>query len=1324
MFDSFAGIGKAIQQTIKASTFAILAVSIAILIGAIVALAMVPADKSKQALRTVAIIMGSLALIVAATSTKYFNPESMRSLGMAFIGIGAGILMIATSMLMIARLSVEDLTKAGVVIAGFMLIIALISKRAKEMAGSGLAFLGLAMALNLLVTAILAFAMMPINVLLKGGLAILGFMVELALAARIANGSKPGGFIAMAVALNLLIPALLLLSLIPVDKLLKGGTAIVGLMMSMGLAARLAGSSQMASLGKMALVIAVLAASALALTFVDTDKLKVAVAGLSAMMLSLGVMAKGAEKSTTGILSIALVLAVLTGSLIALEKLAPETATKNALAMAALVGAIGVILIAMAKLKVGVKEAAIAAGALDLALGIIIGGFTAIAAILGGIAKLVDHFAGDGATLKFFTEKALPMMEVAGQAIGKFFGSIASSFKEENPKEKTDTFAKGIEGISSLMEVMAKVKPETLASFTEFATALNQAGSANLKDAIANFIGKSGEEKSMSSQIEDFTTGLQTLIKSLKNVEPSDLDKANTAASIFATFARAAHEMPNTGAGAVDMLLGTKDIGEFANDFAQVGTAMETFIQSMDRVKLDKLKALVGSGKLDLVMHIFGVINKFSEEIDPSGGVKQAFTGNTTLGEFNEWFKGTGVAMEEFIASMDRVKLDKLNALINSGKLDLVMDILRTINDFSQELPETASIGGAFVGGNQMSLGWFVQSFKNLPDRLTEFLDSMDGLKLDKLKALVHGDENSKLNLVKRVVSEMAELATYDMPESGGLWGMITGSTISLDTFGSQLSKFAGGFVEMADTVKEWTPDESLIDKVGIIKEVSNVLNGIVPPEETFFEALTAWAKNEMQYAGISNLLRIVTYLSNTDSFPEGIDISERASQLATAASALGQIKPTSQGFFDAIHDWATQEVVDTGIISLTKAVKTINKNAPTEDPTPKISMLAKASTELNKIKTTDDGFFETIRKWAANQVNVAGVKHLTEAINEINEKSKGIKTGNISKLSTAATKVKEAVAIFEGMGSVPSGTNLVKLAENVSKFAGKLGNAKTAGLADKASAVVDSVNNLKGVTSAAASVKSASSSLVSAGKSLTSGYAKGISSGYSSVTSAVKSLTKGAKNAVDTSALYSVGKNVGKSLAKGMKDALPDCKAAADKLVEQAERAAKAKAEINSPSKVFMRIGEGLGEGFVMGINNFSNKVYSASANMASHSIEAANEALNSLDTAVNPTITPVLDLTEIQRGANQINALISQNEAINLSANMNNVPSRYATPGMLSQMYNKMYDPKSAIGVKLDDSVGNTNYFNITVDGTEDPEQFANTFVHRMEMLMSMGG
>lgn len=102
---------------------------------------------------------------------------------------------------------------------------------------------------------------------------------------------------------------------------------------------------------------------------------------------------------------------------------------------------------------------------------------------------------------------------------------------------------------------------------------------------------------------------------------------------------------------------------------------------------------------------------------------------------------------------------------------------------------------------------------------------------------------------------------------------------------------------------------------------------------------------------------------------------------------------------------------------------------------------------------------------------------------------------------------------------------------------------------------------------------------------------------------------------------------------------------------------AAKEELDEHSPSRVFAEIGRYIDEGLIVGIDKYARKVNDATKDMAGGAVDTMKDSLKAfgdidLEEMQDPVIKPVLDLSEIQNGANSINNLLSDNYSVKLSA------------------------------------------------------------------------
>nr|DAG36229.1 MAG TPA: tail tape measure [Caudoviricetes sp.] len=102
---------------------------------------------------------------------------------------------------------------------------------------------------------------------------------------------------------------------------------------------------------------------------------------------------------------------------------------------------------------------------------------------------------------------------------------------------------------------------------------------------------------------------------------------------------------------------------------------------------------------------------------------------------------------------------------------------------------------------------------------------------------------------------------------------------------------------------------------------------------------------------------------------------------------------------------------------------------------------------------------------------------------------------------------------------------------------------------------------------------------------------------------------------------------------------------------------AVKSTLEINSPSRVFRELGNFTGLGFVNGLADYAEKSYAAGANMADYATDGLSNAMSIVADLLNgdmdtqPTIRPVLDLSNVMHGAEQLNSLFYPQRTIGLA-------------------------------------------------------------------------
>lgn len=203
-------------------------------------------------------------------------------------------------------------------------------------------------------------------------------------------------------------------------------------------------------------------------------------------------------------------------------------------------------------------------------------------------------------------------------------------------------------------------------------------------------------------------------------------------------------------------------------------------------------------------------------------------------------------------------------------------------------------------------------------------------------------------------------------------------------------------------------------------------------------------------------------------------------------------------------------------------------------------------------------------------------------------------------------------------------------------------------GIKDMISKVIDAVRNL--FTKVKDWIREQFEIFKTLGKNAIEHFKTGIENMKESVKTAISNVVNAIKEKI--TGFFQDFKDIGKNLVQGFIDGITgkkkDAEAAAASLGNGATAGASAALGVKSPSRVFRRIGRYVDEGFILGMKDYASKVEDASSSMGNSAVNAMQTTLDRLSDSMNeeidanPTITPILDLSEIQNGSNMINGLL----------------------------------------------------------------------------------
>ncbi len=263
----------------------------------------------------------------------------------------------------------------------------------------------------------------------------------------------------------------------------------------------------------------------------------------------------------------------------------------------------------------------------------------------------------------------------------------------------------------------------------------------------------------------------------------------------------------------------------------------------------------------------------------------------------------------------------------------------------------------------------------------------------------------------------------------------------------------------------------------------------------------------------------------------------------------------------------------------------------------------------------------------------------------------KSIASG-LSKLSTALVTFATSSGSLSGVGStiVKNIVNPIKKANSQLSEAGKgLINALAKSIRTKTSTITSAMNSI--VSKMVSALNNKKQQFNSAGVKLVAQIAAGIKKSSSKVKSAIGSVMKSSISSIK--GYYDNFESAGKSLVNGFAAGISantfKAEAKARAMANAAEEAARKALDINSPSKVFRALGYSVPEGFAMGIDRLSKMVTKSSVGMTDRAVMTVSSSISRIADIVNnnidaqPTIRPVLDLSNVRSGASSINGMLS---------------------------------------------------------------------------------
>ena len=1283
LFDEIGNLSKTIQTRVKLESFKMIALSVGIIAGAIVAISLIPAERLMPSVIAVGTLVGLLCgtLIYLTKQSSALDGPKLQALGLSLAGVGAGILLLALACKTFAGINGDNLFKAGAAIVTFMGMMAIVSKAAGSMAKSGFAFIGMALAVDILLKTCLLIAAIPETTMIKGALGVLSLVTILALACRIAgnNAFNGVGLLGLSAAVATLIPTIIVLAFLPWPMILKGVAALDLVLLSLIMSVKSMdgiNAKSLLSLGVLAGVIAEISMALMVLSIIPVKRLLSAATALSGVMLAIGESTKLAKGAMKGALGMSAVMLIVGGMVIAISKTNPKAAIKIASSLSALILSLGISMKLLSTIP-DPKGILIACGAL-------LAGIASIGLVIAALYELTKHKLISGKIL----DKTATITAKIGSVIGSFFGGINKGYVDSSSK-KSKSLAKGLKDFTdSVVPFVKSVKDldvKDLSKIKDITDAMHDVFDIGRETVDTSNFTTFGES------LEPFLNSYKEFAKSVKKIDEDTVKKTKLVSDTIKVLAGI--KFSNEG-GTLQDFTGSNNIANFAKELSEAIEPLGEFYSAIQS-EGGALSNPPSKEQIQAITTGFNLLIKAQNKLPKTNGTMQQITGEKNLADFASKMASMVKPLGEFYTAIQ----SEGGTLSNPPSEEQIQAITTGLNLLIKCQNGMETDGGlkSFIFGWK-DLGSFVRGLNGLAPDLGEFFTTVKGF-----------EGNIPVERIKNISIALQAMIDLQngMETDGGLKSFIFGWK-DLGSFVRGLKRLAPNLGEFFTTVKGIKGDIP----VERIKNISIALQYLVDLQKTLPKEGGLFTKNQdiSQFGqDVQDLGEAVKeYVKSL----KGIEISdiENANKVVEAAFKMVKTfnKNTSIG---TTKNNKTNKTVTTpqigaslnGKNSVISTIQSFAKNIKAIDT----ESMGKKSADIKKA-------INGLNKAIEGSIKLKGAKltgegSLVQTIRQFVKAVSSIDLSGISKKSSAISQ-----AISELNKAVSSGSKSIKTSD-YSKIGEKLGTGLANGIKSKTKNVKSAVKSL--VNSAKKSVTSLKGPFKSAASGAGSAFVKGLKGYVSAAKAQGKAIGSSAKSGLTGQNIKGrykdAGNNAGKGLVNGINSWGGKAYNAGQYLGRQANKGLKATLKIASPSKVFTRDGEYVGEGFVNGIKNYALKVYKAGVELATNAITGtASVSSDIFDDLKDPVIRPVLDLSNVQNGVNSIDNMFARNQAMSINARMNNAKQSEVTNADVVRAIN-------SLNSKIDGSPRTvTNINGITYDDGSNIVDAVETLVHAVKI------
>ena len=791
-----------------------------------------------------------------------------------------------------------------------------------------------------------------------------------------------------------------------------------------------------------------------------------------------------------------------------------------------------------------------------------------------------------------------------------------------------------------------------------------------------------------------------------------DSDAVKSAANAGKMLAEMQETIPNSG-GVVQWFTGEHNWPAFTSQIVPFGQAMIAFSRTVDgNIDADSVEAAANAGKMlaemqETIPNSGGVIswftgshdwNDFNAQLVLFGQAMVAFSDEVSGDKINKKSIETVITTASDVIKManDLVENEGVNM---KGLVDNLAELADGMIGFSNEISgnvDLEAIDVVSLAGKRLS-----QAVSMLP-KDADMSDITVGLQ-DFGEAMVDFSETVKVGLNKAAIEHATELGTSiaEMTASIPTGADFIGFSTNLSAIGSALVDFSNAVVDggginpaivwMATSAGEMIADFVTTIPAGInadsINAFSSTVGGLGSAVATFSASVSGTSASSLTsisnacLAGIA-MANYVSAVSLSWTNQEGIDAFINGStslaqaivdfydtvngknglkiNIATITNVAGAGKALAE-FVGSIPTYVDQEAINTfvaNVKAIPEALKAFSEGVSGEEGGVDILAVNNAVDAGEKIRDLINGM-QTVD--VSSFVDNAG--SVAKAIRDFGTTPDGqseINTNAIYGAVIAGTKIRELMSGLSNVDVSSFVDALPKVSKVIVDFVNDTNNLEmpdTVGIVDKFKTMSNAA-----ITGFVSQFDKAKPSAKTAGQTLADSVLTGLGEKIETIPTKFEFL-KSTATSIGTDykdEFYNAGAFLVKGFASGISQTIWWAKYQARSMASAAANAAKEELDEHSPSRVGYEIGDFFGIGFVNGIaenisksRDIGSEIAYAARSGLSNAIEKVRSVINS-DMDMQPTIRPVLDLSDVNSGVGALNGMLSGRPSIGVMSNL----------------------------------------------------------------------